>query len=481
MGTDKIKKKKKDHQGSARKKKKSQSSSSPLLLKLKVDMKNTKSMKKKKRKSVIVKHKNEIFTIHTYRRVPLVVKGKVPVGTWVQKQHFTPEGYPYDQVKSSLQKDIRRCTPLTGIPGVDAVPGLPCAVYWAIVMARMGGVFQSNLKNRLKVIVLEDVSVASPAALIYTDAILEEYEKCENGEAKMRKLIQICKGLSLSMKCRLTDEAIHAHMEPMPKNLPDDFEDLDYSSNGDILYEAEQGETNTDYKTYMTNLANSLSEGSVAKSLFWIQKIYDINKRSCVPRQAVIRKSRDFIWGVWNLLEAYILRQGIFSYIKIPPWRIDIEVYKILRKWYMKMKDGRTERLHLAHMILQILERPATISAINWELESSKFAVTDEQWHLIKKLAVYHKPTNVEEMSNSLFNQMRKSGVLPIPKYALDCHTKEGRKLGRGLAHFWSHGAKLKNTRDDLMDDSHLKRAKILSLQREREGMKPRKRMKPKK
>jgi replication-associated recombination protein RarA len=45
----------------------------------------------------------------------------------------------------------------------------------------------------------------------------------------------------------------------------------------------------------------------------------------------------------------------------------------------------------------------------------------------------------------------------PIPDYALDIHTKEGRVMGRGNAHFFSEGTKLENSK---LPDAYEERAK---------------------
>ena len=45
---------------------------------------------------------------------------------------------------------------------------------------------------------------------------------------------------------------------------------------------------------------------------------------------------------------------------------------------------------------------------------------------------------------------------LPIPDYALDKHTKKGRKMGRGWTHFFNEGCKLEN---EAFDDPYRERA----------------------
>jgi len=46
-----------------------------------------------------------------------------------------------------------------------------------------------------------------------------------------------------------------------------------------------------------------------------------------------------------------------------------------------------------------------------------------------------------------------------IPDFALDMHTPRGRKLGRGVDHFFKEGAAIRNVDSSLLPDPYLRRA----------------------
>jgi len=48
---------------------------------------------------------------------------------------------------------------------------------------------------------------------------------------------------------------------------------------------------------------------------------------------------------------------------------------------------------------------------------------------------------------------------LEVPDAALDLHTMRGRKMGRGVDHFFEEGAIIKNADSSLLPDPYFKRA----------------------
>jgi replication-associated recombination protein RarA len=64
--------------------------------------------------------------------------------------------------------------------------------------------------------------------------------------------------------------------------------------------------------------------------------------------------------------------------------------------------------------------------------------------HAVRYLCECQKDRSSDEMINWVLLASARDEVSPqIPDYALDKHTAEGRKLGRGDRHFWEVGAKL--------------------------------------
>ena len=63
--------------------------------------------------------------------------------------------------------------------------------------------------------------------------------------------------------------------------------------------------------------------------------------------------------------------------------------------------------------------------------------------HAVRYLCQCKKDRSTDEMINWINHASRVSGVLPtIPDYALDMHTAEGQKMGRGRRHFFEEASR---------------------------------------
>ena len=61
-------------------------------------------------------------------------------------------------------------------------------------------------------------------------------------------------------------------------------------------------------------------------------------------------------------------------------------------------------------------------------------------------LARSRKSRIADDLLNTVYGEIQhENRKLPIPDYALDKHTLRGKKMGRGIEHFFSEGAKLSN------------------------------------
>lgn len=69
--------------------------------------------------------------------------------------------------------------------------------------------------------------------------------------------------------------------------------------------------------------------------------------------------------------------------------------------------------------------------------------------HAIMLLALAKKSRVVDHALIVHYNDPKKR---PVPDYALDKHTARGKKLGRGMTHFFDEGAKLANVDDEIPD-----------------------------
>lgn len=64
--------------------------------------------------------------------------------------------------------------------------------------------------------------------------------------------------------------------------------------------------------------------------------------------------------------------------------------------------------------------------------------------HAVRYLCEVHKDRASDEMINWMIHGVAVGTLRPtIPDYALDMHTGDGQKMGRGKAHFWAEGAKI--------------------------------------
>ena len=102
----------------------------------------------------------------------------------------------------------------------------------------------------------------------------------------------------------------------------------------------------------------------------------------------------------------------------------------------------------LAPLVIDVLEK-------NY---ANALARQNDSWRLFVVNAVLYlarspKSRIVDNLLNVVYNDESK---LEIPDYALDMHTYRGRKMGRGLEHFFAEGAKLAN---QAMEDPYDKRA----------------------
>lgn len=62
--------------------------------------------------------------------------------------------------------------------------------------------------------------------------------------------------------------------------------------------------------------------------------------------------------------------------------------------------------------------------------------------HAVRYLCMCKKDRSSDEMINWIINSSKSNGLLPdIPEYALDMHTAEGQKIGRGRRHFYEEAS----------------------------------------
>jgi replication-associated recombination protein RarA len=103
-------------------------------------------------------------------------------------------GFNDDEVKSALQKEIRR--------GIE-----DNAMYWALELAMEGKPSFGWLRNRLKIIAYEDIGLADPEVVLQVSKAVDDMDYLYNinSDEWMMVLSHIILLMCRSMKSRITD------------------------------------------------------------------------------------------------------------------------------------------------------------------------------------------------------------------------------------------------------------------------------------
>ena len=385
-------------------------------------------------KNFVVTYENDIPIVAGTIEVSKTFRGGPGTGKLNGKGvpiRITPNGYCYDECISAIQKDIR-----CGL--------LEETLFWACEIYDMGGPFRSNLINRLKVIVSEDIGIANSFAVVVVNELLMK-------TINKKKVLGIAKLLCLSPKNRWCDSIIHATMEPDVKFFPNEHPRLVFNEwRFSKLFKSKEGDGKR-LKRFMNNLIKSLELLDEEGACYWVQKIYDIppNKQDSASRATSKGKSKDPMYAVW---EELIRRSSIGPC----NFKGDDLIVKGLLKLYDHRKNGRTERLYVVHAILEYCRRNS-LRGNRWSFNDcyNNTILTKEEWDIVKKHA-----------------------KIPMKPKSIDKHTVRGRIRGRNSNDFWNVGALLTNVHKLLSPDPYFKRARALNNAREKEKISPPKRKK---
>jgi replication-associated recombination protein RarA len=80
--------------------------------------------------------------------------------------------------------------------------------------------------------------------------------------------------------------------------------------------------------------------------------------------------------------------------------------------------------------------------------EKAKLAEGAQQLYLVNAVACLchsSKSRITDDLLNIVTHEREENKFLPIPDFALDMHTRQGKIMGRGIEHFFSEGNKLQN------------------------------------
>jgi len=341
----------------------------------------------------------------------------IPVEGILGLEKFTKEGYRYKEVISAFQKAIRR-----GL-GLEAL-------YWANVAWNMAGASRSNVRNRLLVIMAEDIGIGnstfSTAALRHYPGLLDK--KLDDKKAFM----EIVWAAAISPKCRQADSITHAWMEKPAKGWND-------------KNSAPSRRRRSTYEGYMSEFRYSIKKKKAEHCCYWVQKIFELPTWNTKKRSTSRGKSADPMYGIWEELMKHTKDKAVFN---------------TLLRLYDHRKNGRTERLFVNQAILHVCKKD----------ESKKW-----WWNVANdddEDKFFTIPPEIER--KILGNEMTPR---VMPDWAIDCHTGRGRLRKKGVKEFWTDGAQLK---DEIMDDPYADLAMKRGIERETAKVKPARRKKRK-
>ncbi len=289
--------------------------------------------------------------------------------------------HPIDEVSSALQKSIRR--------GIQYD-----AVYWGIEMYLTGQAVRTNAWNRLLVVSMEDIGLASPASFVVVAKLFFAHQ--HNSAA----FATACVLLARERKSRAIDWGCHVHS----KFGPSQAEEL--------------GSPDQLVKILVYNLKNR----SLDESLLLAQAL------RVHPGVLPIRVERTnkAQMGIWLAFRELVGKAEPSASSSSPS------------------KDNNQRA---ARRYLDIMERVSHLPTWRWNEKSVLLHTTFiHMWCLCPETfetAFMEYPP--QEILTPLLEAIVKGehSPLSIPDYALDRHTSRGRSMKRDLEHFFAVGAKL--------------------------------------
>jgi len=124
-------------------------------------------------------------------------------------------------------------------------------------------------------------------------------------------------------------------------------------------------------------------------------------------------------------------------------WAVELESFNPRMLWN-RLRIIASEDIGIANslapLIVDVLEKEY-YDAKKLDNDSYRLFIT----HAVLFLTRSSKSRIVDDLLNVVYGESQhEDKKLPIPDYALDKHTLRGKKMGRGIEHFFSEGNKLK-------------------------------------
>ena len=278
------------------------------------------------------------------------------------------------------------------------------AIQWALELYWTGPWYRTNIWNRILVTAVEDVGLACPELIIY---LLQLREADNYKEWSTGNYLLLTRAVELSIKAR--------------KSRANDWAAHAFNSQG--KYDSKS------LDEMIAGFVDGLRQKDSNKCLFWADLLWSSS-------QLIKGRYRKAGYLIWICLFNYLVGKAreYFS-----------QLYELAMSsnWKWQGKD----RLLYTHLIL--LHCYETI--LDWEKNS------------LKNLSVIPEGNLIDCDVNTLIGYIAKvyfrTDLIGIPDYALDMHTVQGKRMGRGLSHFIEDGSILENRAEELIliDDIYLK------------------------
>jgi hypothetical protein len=333
--------------------------------------------------------------------------------------------FNYPEVSSALQKSIRRCQ-------------WPEAAQWGLEAFRTGIKCRTNILRRLFIYASEDIGPAKPSLILLLDDILSVDNPAEyyNTEEVFLLALQI---LTKSPKSRLLDWMCHSTMRSSIET-----NDI-YNTAEMLMFHIEDALKEKDmdravkYTSIFTTFAEQYSVHTITKAHFekWRGKFG-------VPKIGRHYTKMSTVFWLPVLGVAYALTESLNTCILV------CRLYNIActrsKKFEFRYKEGND--LFKMHAIWALCH-PKEVEA-TW--------VFDQKHSLISELDGHEALKAISE------RYMRREGLFGIPDYALDKHTHEGIRKGRGFEHFILEGSKLNHMVPSVLEDERRHLLKVIEI-----------------
>ena len=310
----------------------------------------------------------------------------VQIPDWIFTNHastvyrnvITINGYSFDVTKSAMQKYARR-----GMP-VECMYSMVEMYFFKWIPSGKGSF--TNFVNRIRVILLEDVGVASPHAIPLANNLIKELRNANNLSSALPKLAWL---VSNSLHGRLFSfvRRYYKNNIPQPTQAESHF--------------PLRGSDEVNFRTFVDSLVGCMERKDKA-SVWWVIQIHEDEKKL---EQKCYRRTKAGFLG-FAVVEWFLKKNNAHPLI--------IKNFDICLEWYMDLTIVESVICLFHPVFLYILR-----DKLNFDMETYQLnGETHTLWQ------------------PNLLNQK-----LEFIRAVYDKHTKIGKKLGRDLSDFVAEGS----------------------------------------